>query len=419
MNSSASSRRGGIWILAGILLTSIATGSAPSPLYPLYSAEWHLTPLLTTTVFAVYVGGLLITLLTAGALSDYIGRKPLIAIGLAGLLIAMGFFMFANGPGTLILARIVQGGSVGLMMGTLGAAMLDNAPRGNTALAATLNGSVPPVGLAFGAIVSGVLTRFAPNPAFTVYASFTILLIALAVALIWVPETVTRRPGGLASLRPTLAIPAASRSLFGALAGAFAASWGLGGLFLAMLPSILIARFGLTDHLLPGLLIGLFTLIGAATGVVTRGMNPRHALLAGLAGLIAGSILVVIAVDIESFALLIIASIVGGIGFGAGFQAPLRMLTATAEPQHRAGLLSAIYVVSYLSFGVPVLIAGALEPVLGLATVATLYGLVMAASALIALIAQLTSRRDRRLEREAERAEHNPHPETGPIAPAA
>ncbi|WP_183091868.1 MFS transporter [Mycetocola lacteus] len=419
MNSSASSRRGGIWILAGILLTAIATGSAPSPLYPIYSAEWHLTSLQTTAVFAVYVGGLLITLLTAGALSDYIGRKPLITVGLAGLLIAMGFFMLANGFGTLILARVVQGASVGLMMGTLGAAMLDNAPRGNAALAATLNGAVPGIGLAFGAIASGTLARWAPNPEVTVYASFAILLVLLAVALIWVPETVSRRPGGWASLRPALAIPRDSRPLFGALAGAFAASWGLGGLFLAMLPSILVARFGLTDHLLSGLLIGLFTLIGSLTGILTRNVAPRRALLAGLAALIAGSALIVIAVDTEVFALVLVASVVGGIGFGAGFQAPLRMLTTTVEPHHRAGLLSAIYTISYLSFGVPVLVSGALEPVLGLATVATLYGILMAVSALIALIAQLASRRDRRLEREAERAERNPHPETGPIAPAA
>jgi MFS family permease len=60
--------------LAAVLLA--ASSAAPTPLYPLYQQSLHLSPLMITTVFAVYAFSLLAALLTVGGLSDHIGRKP-------------------------------------------------------------------------------------------------------------------------------------------------------------------------------------------------------------------------------------------------------------------------------------------------------------------------------------------------------
>jgi MFS family permease len=62
---------------AGAILIA-ASSSAVTPLYHLYQASMHLTPLWITIVFASYVASLLAALLTVGGLSDYVGRRPVI-----------------------------------------------------------------------------------------------------------------------------------------------------------------------------------------------------------------------------------------------------------------------------------------------------------------------------------------------------
>src|SRR3989442_1377878 len=47
-----------------------------------------------------------------------------------------------------------------------------------------------------------------------------------------------------------------------------------------------------------------------------------------------------------------------GSGFGTGFQAAIRTVVPLAAPQERAGVLSVIFVVSYLAMGLPAVIAG-------------------------------------------------------------
>lgn len=51
----------------------------PSPFYPRYEAEFRLAPVELTIVFAAYVAGMVVTLLTVGSLSDYTGRRPVLA----------------------------------------------------------------------------------------------------------------------------------------------------------------------------------------------------------------------------------------------------------------------------------------------------------------------------------------------------
>ncbi|MGH3744733.1 MAG: MFS transporter, partial [Mycobacteriales bacterium] len=67
-----------------LLLGIVLGGSAVvSPLYGVYQQEWSFSAIALTEVFAVYAGALLLVLLFAGSLSDYVGRRPMIALALA------------------------------------------------------------------------------------------------------------------------------------------------------------------------------------------------------------------------------------------------------------------------------------------------------------------------------------------------
>ncbi|MFE9899036.1 MFS transporter [Streptomyces achromogenes] len=63
------------------LLLLFAAG-APSPLYPLYQAEWGFGPTAVTLVFALYAFGLLAALIVTGSLSDHIAPRPVLIASL-------------------------------------------------------------------------------------------------------------------------------------------------------------------------------------------------------------------------------------------------------------------------------------------------------------------------------------------------
>ncbi|MFZ7089257.1 MFS transporter [Curtobacterium sp. RRHDQ10] len=391
----------GFWIIAAMLLVSVASSAVPSPIYPVYAAEWHLTPLMLTGVFAIYVVGLLGSLVTAGSLSDHVGRKPVLFAGAVGVVVAMVLFALADGVASLIVARIVQGVSVGVLLGTLGAALLDHSLETRPALASVLNGVTPPIALAVGAMSSGAFVEWGPAPEQLVYVVFGSLLVLAAVALVVVPERVQRRPGALRSLAPTISLPRASRPLFRSVAGALVSSWALGGMYLSLVPSVLGTVFGITNHFAAGALIAVFTGSGAVTGLVLQRVDTRRAMLVGLWALVLGPVSLVAFVVAGSLPGLLVGSVIAGVGFGAGFQAALRMLLAEASATHRAGILSTIYVLSYLAFGVPSVVAGLFEPMTGLVPVIIGYGSFVVLAAAVALVMQLVSRRTAAVEEHA------------------
>ena len=59
-------------------MTFSASGAAPTPLYQECQSHFGLTPFMITVIFATYVLCLLLTLLTVGSLSDFLGRRPAI-----------------------------------------------------------------------------------------------------------------------------------------------------------------------------------------------------------------------------------------------------------------------------------------------------------------------------------------------------
>ena len=103
----------------------------------------------------------------------------------------------------------------------------------------------------------------------------------------------------------------------------------------------------------------------------------------GSIALATGMLLIVGAVALESPTLYILGSLVGGAGFGVAFLAALRALSIVIPPDHRAAVMSAFYVVAYLSISVPAILAGLLITPLGLDTTFEVFGAVVAGLALV------------------------------------
>jgi MFS family permease len=101
------------WLVGAAIATVTAASSAPSPLYPIYQARFRFSEITLTVIFAIYVFSLLISLLTIGRLSDYIGRRVVLAGALAVDAGAMALFVGSNSVGWLLWARAVQGFATG------------------------------------------------------------------------------------------------------------------------------------------------------------------------------------------------------------------------------------------------------------------------------------------------------------------
>jgi len=93
----------------------------------------HFSPALLTLIFGVYAFAMLATLIVAGALSDHIGRRPVISLALLCALAAMGLFLAASNPGWLIAARTLQGAATGLAISSLGSARRSSISTGSVA----------------------------------------------------------------------------------------------------------------------------------------------------------------------------------------------------------------------------------------------------------------------------------------------
>src|SRR4051812_41110066 len=152
------------WLVAATLVFLLFASSAPSPLYVVYQATWHFSPLTLTSVFAVYVLALLVALVFAGSLSDRVGRRPVLAVSLLTEIGAMLLFAFAHDVEVLFAARIVQGLATGVATGALSATLIDLQPAERPHLGALISAAAPLVGLAAGALGSGVLVQYAPDP---------------------------------------------------------------------------------------------------------------------------------------------------------------------------------------------------------------------------------------------------------------
>ena len=106
-----------------------------------------------TVVFAAYALGALTALLLAGRLSDDLGRRPLLAAGLAGLLGAMLLYAFARSVEWPLAARLVQGVATGIILSAAGAALLELEPGRDTGRAGLVNGVSAALGIGTRALV--------------------------------------------------------------------------------------------------------------------------------------------------------------------------------------------------------------------------------------------------------------------------
>jgi MFS family permease len=372
-----------VTLLASLIVTLLSASSAPTPLYAVYQARWGFTPITTTVVFGVYALAVLAALLTLGKLSDHLGRRPVLLAAIAVQAVSLVVFMTAGGVPALLVARVVQGVATGAALGAIGAGMLDvDRERGTFA-----NAVSPGMGTATGAIVSAVVVRYLPAPTHLIYALLlgVFALQALGVALL--RETVTRKPGALATLAPEVRLPRELRGPILVATPVLFAVWSLAGLYGALGPALVRELTGSSAVVLGAASLTALTTAAVGGIVALRRAGARTVMLTGILALAGGVAVTLVALAAGSTALFFAGTVVSGVGFGSGFQGGIRTVVPRAAAHERSGVLSLLYTVSYLGMGLPAVIAGFLVVhVGGLVDTAYEYGAAVIALAALALV---------------------------------
>jgi MFS family permease len=373
---------GFVLVAYAFLVTMIGT-TLPTPLYPLFEQRYSFGELMVTVIFAVYAFGVIAGLLVFGNLSDEIGRKPVLLVGLAFSAISAFLFVFAGSLAPIFAGRVVSGFSAGVFTGTATAMLVDLAPGGRRRMASFVAVVVNLGGLGVGTLLSGLLADYARSPLRLPFIVDLVLLVPAVLGLLVTPETVQRRAFRLRFQR--LSVPAEVRSVFirGATAGF--GSFAVAGVFSSVAPVFLGMILDRKSHALAGAIV--FILFGASIvgQLLVSRLTDRRALIFGCALLVGGVSLLALALWLESLAALIASASVVGFGQGLVIGAGLAAINQRAPVERRGETASSFFVVMYVGLSLPVIGVGLASQAFSLRTAGIAFSAAVAALVLTVL----------------------------------
>jgi MFS family permease len=353
------SRRAGFWAVAFAFLVVTAFSTAPSSLYGLYEHRDHLSSLTITFVYAVYAAGVVTSLVLAGHVSDWYGRRVVLlpAIGIA--IVAAVVLLVWRSLGGLVLARILTGFGVGAAVATATAFItdLDTVPGGGPTRPGRDRGDDREhrrSGL-------GSADRRPPRPLRTALTDAAVSGLPSSPcargdcrracarrALAHTPSTglSPSTPVGSGERAPAVHRCHRWRVLCFAASGLFL---GLAAVFLA----------GPLHHPSPALCgLAIFVTFGSGVVVQTTTTNwPAHRLIAAgiIPTLIGLGVIVASAwTSPPSLALFLIGGIIVGAGSGAIFRGTLTVVISTSGSEDRAGALTSFFTAGFIGLSVPI-----------------------------------------------------------------
>ncbi|MFJ1565742.1 MFS transporter [Streptomyces erythrochromogenes] len=371
---------------AFVLIALLAASSAPTPLYPVYQDRWGLSALSVTVVFSAYALALLAALLTTGALSDHLGRRPVLVGSLLLEAVAVAALASADGADTLIAARVLQGLATGAATSAAGAALVDLDPPGRPGRSALTNSVAPAAGMAAGVLAATLFIRYVPGPTVTVYLALALVFLLQAAAVALSPETTRPHAGAWRSLRPRVAVSPPARRAFLISGAGVVAVWALGGFYSSLGPAFVRLVAPGAPQAAGGMVFFTLSLSAAVTVWTTRVLRPLTATVVGCAAVPAAVALSLAGMHLVSLPAVFAAALLAGVAFGAVAQGSMRMVLARVPQSDRSTTLAAYYVLSYVAMSLPAVGAGVLTQSYGLRTAAHLYAALVSLLATAALL---------------------------------
>jgi MFS family permease len=380
----AVSHGAGFWLVGYAFAVVMAFAAVPTPLYVLYAQHDHLSSTLITCVFAAYAVGVVISLITVGHLSDWVGRRRMLLAASALALAAGAVFIVWTSLAALLVARVVSGLAVGIVTTTatahLGERHARHRPDATARRAQVVAVAANLGGIGLGPLTAGLLAQFAPYPLRTPYLVTEALLMIATVALVLTPETVSRT-GPVRYRTQRIAVPRQARATFAAAALGAAVIFTVLGMFSALVPSFLTGALHERSHAVAGAIASVVFLASAAAQLVHRRAG-HHPLTSAVPIAVAGLTALTVATWTGQLAVFVAGAVVTGVGVGLVFKTLLATVVSVAPDGSRGEVLAAFFLAAYVGLAVPVLALGMLGEVLSPNVVMTVFA-VAAATGLV------------------------------------
>ena len=358
----------GFWLIAYLFTVTVASSTLPTPLYPLYQRADGFGAFMVTVVFAVYALGVLGALFLGGHVSDWVGRKRMLALGLLFGIASSATFVASAAVPALIAGRVLSGLSVGLVTATATAHLADlhgharpgRGPRRAEVVATAANLG----GLGIGPLISGLLAEYTSSPLVIPYVVSLMLLAVGLAALTFAPETV-RRPDPRPAYRPQrTSVAPEHRHAFSGAATSSIVAFAVFGLFTSLAPVVLASLFDAGSRLTAGLVVLLVFGCAAVAQLPLYRLPARPQLVTGLGVMAVGILALTLAVHLNVLALFLVGGAVAGAGAGITFKGSMTTVLGTAAAHRRGETVAALFLAAYVGLTVPVLGLGIATQVL-------------------------------------------------------
>jgi Major Facilitator Superfamily len=345
-------------------LAVMAFSAVPSPLYGLYRERDHFSVFMVTVVYGVYAVGVLGSLLLAGHLSDWFGRRRLLLPALGTASASAIVFLTSKSLPSLIVARLLNGVAIGIVVSTATAYLTElhavGRPNATPRKAQLTAAAIPVGGIGLGALVAGILAQWVTSP---LTAPYVVFLAALALGTIGValtPET-RQGPKPRPRYRPQrVSVPHDQRTTFFAAALTAFMAFATQGLFTGLASLFLAVTLHHPSHALAGAVLGAVYASAVAAQIATAKWSVTHEFEAGMGAMVVGLGVAVLAVWVKppSLALFITGGALLGAGGGTIFRGAIGTVMSIAPPDRIAESLAGMFVAAFVGLSLPVVGVG-------------------------------------------------------------
>lgn len=365
------------WVCFSMCVGVMGTALA-SPLYPLYQTAWQLQTSDITLVYAMYMAGAMLSLLTLGSLSDRHGFVRVLRWGLvivtAGSLLSALAWNYAS----FAVARVLVGLASGMITtsASLGLTQLNN--KGDLQRATAMASLTIAFGFGLGPVLGGMVAQWLPQPLLTAYVPSVLLGVLAVVALGRIRHQVpvpTPDPAHAAhSWMPQITLPAQEhrrRYLLASMCVFLA--FGAFSLFASLAPSFMARMVPWHGPAVSGLALGMILFLSAGFQFLSRARSSRWCAQAGLAALAASMLILLLNNYLGSSLLFGLCVLTVALGHGLCNIGGMSLVNRVAQAHNRSGLISSYLVIGYIGSMLPIMVLGWMADHMGLETALPLY----------------------------------------------
>lgn len=353
------------WVLVAIFFAAMTLITAATPLYGLWEIRDNFSTAVGTIVFSMSSVGVLISLVFAANLSNKLGRRTTMFVGLAILVVACVMFVAPLELPAILIARFLSGVGVGIVIATAPTYLAElrriSKPDADPKRGGAIVSYITMGGFAFGALLTVGFVVFASRALILPFVVLGIIFVVSILVLVFVQETTPLEMRSRPFHAQRISFPSKNRATFVAAAAGGFCSFAVLGFFGALAPALVADVTGLSGKAESevGGLVAFSIFVSAAIGQIgfVR-VAARAKIMMTIIFTCAGLLCIGVSVVVPNLPGVLLGGILAGLGAGLIFLVSVSTVSALTNPEQRGASISTIYFAAYLGMPIPVIGTG-------------------------------------------------------------